>query len=228
MGGQSSETNRNRKIIIGFGTGRCGTKSLAEFLNQQPGFDITHEGVKLGWYPATTDTEIGIKEFVNRRDKVIGDIGFYWIHYLDLILRQYRNAKAINIVRPDEEVVNSFWSYMKPDETVYSFGNWRGYPYDSMDRTKDAIRQTITRYRFLEYQVQRLYPASIYQMTMQELNDKSVLDDLLDWIGEDGPHVVQSIHTNTREQMLIRNGCLINRLRRRFGGVKNGSTAKIS
>ena len=195
----------NKKIIIGYGTGRCGTKSLASFLNQQEGFNVTHEKVALGWYQAFTDTEIAVRDFVSRDSQVIGDVGFYWINYLDLILRKYPNAKAINIFRDEEEVVESFWSYKKPDEVNQVFEKWCSYPYDSSESTKDAIAFTIKRYRFLENEVLKHYPASIYRLRMGDLNNKNKLEDLLDWVGSSKLRMLKPVHINTREQILSKN-----------------------
>ena len=190
-------------ILIGYGTGRCGTKSLASFLNQQEGFNVTHEGVLLSWQPAFTDTEETIKNLVSRDGKVVGDIGFFWIHYIDLILRKYKGSKAINIFRDDEEVIESFWSYMNPETQPNIINNWwKGYPFDSPEQTKDSIAFTIKKYRMLEHEVQKLYPASIYRMKTEDLNNKKELESLLDWIGDSEHKLLSPVHTNKREQIL--------------------------
>jgi len=190
------------KIVIGYGTGRCGTKSLATFLTKQ-GYNVTHEGVALGWYQALTDTEATIRDFVSQKG-VIGDVGFYWINYLDLILRKYP-AKAINILRDDDEVIESFWSYKKPELQNLCNNTWKGYPFDSDVQTKEAIAFTIKRYRFLEASVVKMYPASIYRLKTDDLNNKAKLDSLLEWLDYDGFRILKPVHTNKREQILSKN-----------------------
>ncbi len=200
------------KVIVGFGTGRCGTQSLAAFLDLQPGWEVSHEQVPLGWYQAFTDTEIAIREFLGRKGRVIGDIGYYWINYLDLILRKIPNAKAINIVRDDDKVIESFWSYMNPKLQSFEHNDWKGYPYDSPDQTKDAIVKTVRRYRFLEHEVRKIYPASIFVMKTEDLNDNDKLNELLDWLESDTFRVLRPVHTNTREQILSKNARQTERL----------------
>lgn len=192
---------RKHLIVIGYGTGRCGTKSLAAFLDNQKDCDVTHEKVALGWYQAFTDTEIAIRDFVSRDSKIIGDVGFYWINYLDLILRKYKGSKAINIWRDDEEVIESYWSYMRPDIQDMKYNQWKGYPYDSPNQTKDAIAFTIQRYRFLENEVRKLYPYSIFTIKTDALNNSDVLDELLEWLGINNQNL-NPVHINTREQIL--------------------------
>jgi hypothetical protein len=213
-----------RKIIIGFGTGRCGTKSLAEFLNKQPGLNVTHEGVALGWYPAVADIDTHINHFFKRNGDIIGDVGFYWVNYLDLILHRHSDVKVINLIRDDEEVVNSFWNYMQ-------YGNesigWYGFPFDSVEKTIDSIRIMVKRYRFLEAELRKIYPFSIYQLNTYSLNDKREMARLLDWLGaENDGRIMEIIHSNKNNERLqafqdLRNGLKKGRLfniRRSQGG----------
>jgi len=217
----------SRKIIIGFGTGRCGTKSLAEFLNKQPGLNVTHEGVALGWYPALADTETHINHFFKRTGDIIGDVGFYWVHYLDLIFHRHPHVKAINLVRDNEEVVNSFWSHMDDDAGIKVSINWFGFPYDSRERSKDAIRLMVERYRFLEGQLYKIYPFSIYRLDTYSLNDKQEMSRLLDWLeAPNDNRIMETIHSNKGVDRIkafqnLRNGLARGRLfniRRSQGG----------
>ena len=200
---QFTLTNNNmpldtsRKIIIGFGTGRCGTKSLAEFLNKQPGLNVTHEGVALGWYPALADTDVRLNAFL-KREGDIGDVGFYWVHYLDLIFHRHQGAKAINLIRDDEEVVASFWNHLGENESTVG---WHGYPFDSPNWTKDAVRFMVKRYRYIESELYKTYPFSIYRLPMQALNSKREMGKLLDWLGVSPDNrVLEAIHFNKGQE----------------------------
>jgi len=192
-----------KRFVIGYGTGRCGTKSLAQFLNKQEGFDVTHEGVALGWYPLFTDSEKQLEAFASRNSAVIGDIAFYWIHYLDRILRKYKNAKAINIVRDDDEVIESFWSYKSEIRDKINLGGFYGYPFDSEECSKDAIAKTVKRYRFLETEAKKFYPCSIITLKTEDLNDRNKLHKLLNLIyGVEKDWDITPVKVNTVEQVL--------------------------
>ena len=42
----------NRRLVLGIGTGRCGSHALAELLNHQPDANVTHEQPPLlDWQP---------------------------------------------------------------------------------------------------------------------------------------------------------------------------------
>jgi len=187
-------------ILIGYGTGRCGTKSLASFLNQQEGFNVTHESVGLAWYPILSDTESALDEFVSRKGDVVGDVAFYWIHYVGLMIRKYENVKAINIYRDDDEVVDSFWNYKANIRTYKSFmeNTWFPYPYDSYEPTEEAIYRTIKQYRMMERELACYFPGRILRMNVEKLNDKESLSSLLAWLGcKDGK--LDTFHENKRE-----------------------------
>jgi len=193
----------SKKIIIGFGTGRCGTQSLARFLNQQEGWNVTHEKVGFGWYPAMCDFDTCYNEFMSREEDVIGDVAFYWVQYIGLILTRNKNVKVINLYRDDEEVIESFWSYKSFIRDYKSFweNEWFGYPYDNDKPTKDAIANTIKRYRMLEDQVHKYFPFSIIRMKTEDLSNEESLNKLLNWLGCKEKNL-NSFHTNKREQIL--------------------------
>jgi len=218
----------SRKIIIGFGTGRCGTKSLAEFLNKQPGLNVTHEGVALGWYPALADTDTHINHFFKRTGDIIGDVGFYWVNYLDLVLHRHPNVKVVNLVRDDKEVVESFWNHhVEEGEPISVSVDWYGFPYDSAERTKDALKTMVTRYRYLEAQLFKMYPFSIYRLDTYSLNNKKEMSRVLDWIGAPRDNrIMEAVHSNKGADRIkafqnLRNGLARGRLfniRRSQGG----------
>lgn len=51
------------RIILGIGTGRCGTLSLAEILNGQPNTQVTHEEASLLLWDHELDNGIIAKRF---------------------------------------------------------------------------------------------------------------------------------------------------------------------
>ena len=169
-------------IVIGYGTGRCGTQSLASFLNQQEGFNITHEKVPKYWCPQFSEREEVPDIFAGREEKVIGDIGFYWIHYIPNMLKR-SDTKVINIIRNDDEVIESFWTYKSPDSV--NLGGWFGYPYQNEKPTKDAIAKTVRSYRRCEKEYKKKFPNTIYQMDITDLNSEDKLHNLLTWLDVD-------------------------------------------
>jgi len=119
-----------KQLILGIGTGRCGTSSLAILLDDQPGFDVSHEfrypkrkgrsyrritykgkGALLPW-----DVRQGAQQFSKVRDELesrtvpfFGDVAFYHLPYIQTHYAQtFDDIKVISIQRDREETINSY------------------------------------------------------------------------------------------------------------------------
>jgi len=88
------------KLVIGLGTGRCGTRSLTKLLKEW-GIPASHEKYRLYWEPNKKILQRALGEMVS-------DVGFYWLNYVDLVLEQYPDAKFVCLKRDKEKTVVSF------------------------------------------------------------------------------------------------------------------------
>jgi len=178
-------------LIIGYGTGRCGTKSLASFLNQQQDSNITHEQSG-SWFPTAGNPAETIANIIGRNSKFVGDVGFAWIHYVTFLSKEY-NAKFINIYRNDEDVIESFYKNTAHMPEGY-MDTWFGWPHDSDKANKDAIVHSIKRYRRLEEIALLKNRDKIMTMHTEELNEIEFLEELLYWLGFDEPYNLNLQH----------------------------------
>lgn len=124
-------------IIIGLGTGRCGTQSLAHLLNLQKNAIVTHEKnpdditwkgsqdiilSNLKEFELTLQTgksELSISHLPGNKDaikkienithiEIVGDVGFYYLKYVDIILQHNPSVKFICLQRDEEDTVQSY------------------------------------------------------------------------------------------------------------------------
>ena len=88
-------------MIIGIGSGRCGTQSLARLLNEQPGQRVTHEqlGDQVPWGDA-----IGYSGTL----KGDGDVAFYWLPAVRRLLKTDMASRIICLKRPMGPTVDSY------------------------------------------------------------------------------------------------------------------------
>jgi hypothetical protein len=192
-----------KTVIIGFGTGRCGTHSLAKILDNQHDAEVTHERIALGWDYCHRNPSFSFRTLFEREAKFVGDVGFGWIKYLWLSMERFP-TKAICMLRPDEEVIESFWNYKK-DGTYCGTPSWFSYPFDSTTMTKDDLARSIAKYRLLENAVRKAYPGQIHFMEMTSLNDEAKLAELLIWIGFDPNNLVlKPEHLSKQEEVVAR------------------------
>lgn len=195
-----------KRIVIGFGTGRCGTKSLAQFLSQQPGVNIRHEwighNVGIGYQDMFS---IMLEQLLEMDGNIVGDVAWWWYQYLWIPMNYHPGTKAINLWRHDEEVIESFWHYKKQG-LIYGQQGWYSYPFESDKPTKDAIATQIRKYRLIEQEIFKTYPTTVRKFMMRDLNDSGKLEELLEWL--DFPvegRVLTPIHVNKQKEVIARN-----------------------
>ena len=115
----------DKKIVIGLGSGRCGTHSLKDLLNEVPDIYATHELRGLPWLLDTWDAFGNLVELDSYADTInktiISDVGFYWINYIYFLREWFPGAKFICLKRAREKVVYSFYT-KKPTP------NWWTHP----------------------------------------------------------------------------------------------------
>ncbi len=97
------------QFIVGCGSGRCGTGTLADFLGLQKGIWGSHEG---GFVPWGRDLIAFYQRIVmlttETTEMRIATVSMYWKPYLSEIFRDFLNPKVIVLKRDKEKVVNSF------------------------------------------------------------------------------------------------------------------------
>ena len=81
-----------KTLVIGLGTGRCGTRTFASVLNDQIDSDVTHEGLPLGKkmffrrpLPWRVNSFLGrktINKIAYRPAKLVGDVALYYLPYI--------------------------------------------------------------------------------------------------------------------------------------------------
>lgn len=102
-------------LIFGLGTGRCGTGSLAEILG------LSHESALLPWEP----DEVRFRQvwsFVCRHG---GDVGFYWINYVDRVLALEPSARFICLERDRAATLRSWAKVQTGRDRLELQAAWR-------------------------------------------------------------------------------------------------------
>jgi hypothetical protein len=101
------------RVVLGMGTGRCGTYTLYNILAKQGGTACTHEGFGHPWEPDyLIFYETLFNLLVNFKGDVIANVGWYWINYVGRIMNTLEDPRCICLKRPKEEVVYSFQTYL--------------------------------------------------------------------------------------------------------------------
>jgi hypothetical protein len=126
------------------------------------------------------------KEMFNRlfsRDAdYIGDVGYYWINYVEDLLAVKPDAKFICLERDREGVIESMWNYTRGLNT-HPTDNWfMMYPRYDTDR-KSAIGLMWDDYKELSEGLQNKHPESFRKFDMNDLNYESGIREILTFAG---------------------------------------------
>lgn len=114
----ATESNGNGQagLVVGLGTGRCGTHSLVELLNRQPESAVTHEEFPLlPWrrvpgYPGIAERLRRIRR--SRTGRLVGDVASFYLPYAEEAIALDPSIRMICLERPREEVVASFSAWL--------------------------------------------------------------------------------------------------------------------
>ena len=101
-----------KNIVIGLGSGRCGTLSLSVIMNAQYSSCVTHEAyIKLPWVPLLGYLAINLKIVQGQHTGFwVGDVAPYYLNYTDTIFKWFPGAKMVCLKRDKEATVKSLLS----------------------------------------------------------------------------------------------------------------------
>ncbi len=98
-------------LVLGIGTGRCGSTSLATLLDAQRGAHVTHEHAPvLAWGRGTAADRFHIRRFREHagRHRLFGDVAHWWLPRLADIAAAFPGLRVIVVRRERQATVNSF------------------------------------------------------------------------------------------------------------------------
>lgn len=212
MNDQDHIKTTKKKIIIGLGTGRCGTLSLSHLLNIQPNADVTHERKPiLPWKFDRTLIQQKIESLLESDRAIVGDVALYYLPYVPFIAKNYDNVDFICLKRDKTETIESFFNWVKGnpwskesdlfDENTYFFDS---YPkYDTSDK-KAAISQYWDEYYQLAEEYEKRY--NFFKVfNTQDLNTQSGVTSILEFLEIQDSIIEISIKLHTKKKFTLRN-----------------------
>ena len=200
----SSENTKNRKIIIGLGSGRSGTASLAFFLDSQSDSYVVHESsfglpglfkYTVGNYLPWETNERAFNNWYNklqsysRSHQYYGDVCSSLIQYVPQILALNPDVVFVCLKRDKKKVVNSFKkitfgvNHWKKTTLNKYFDYWYDmYPKYLDDSKDDAVSKYWDQYYSLAESYQSSY-VNFRIFSIEDLNSESGRDAILEHIG---------------------------------------------
>lgn len=206
-----------KQLIIGLGTGRCGSVSLSRFLNDQPEAFAIHEGayedmrVLFPWDgPAETvvDWLHKLAGFAGEQP-FLGDTGSYYLPYVEAILAAFPGARFICFERERSGVVRSFAAKTGKRNHWYDHKGkrWKkdsrwdaSFPkFDEKDK-ETAIGLYWDLYHDMASDLAEKYPGHFRIFPMTIINSEAGRGELLDFVGYAGERVLDREYVSNTQK----------------------------
>ncbi len=199
-----------RKYMLGVGTGRCGTMSLARLINGCRDCMVYHElgrpECNLPW----KFDEVLALETIDRLRKLpgllVGDVALYYLNYLEFFLRRLPNLKIVHIHREKALVVESFMTrtlgrnhWMTSDPEAEKDERWDScFPkFEKATSKEEAISRYYNDYLERVTEITSKYPSVTLDIDVQRLNRDNQQRLLFDFLEiPEANRVHQTVHSN--------------------------------
>lgn len=187
----------NKKLIIGLGTGRCGTMSLANLLNFQIDAHISHEmGGKpmLPWKKKIPDFDHFMRVILGRKETYVGDIAFYLLPYWKELLKLNIETYFVVMKRDKEETVASYMTKTLRENPfmLHEGKEWNHYDWDKCYPKFDrqSKQQAVAAYYDFYYEKCLTLPQNkCFWLATNELNEPSKVLEMLNFCRFDTPKI---------------------------------------
>lgn len=197
-------TVNNNQLIIGLGSGRCGTSSLSILLNEQNNCVSSHESLEHNYtwgQNFSTINNIIKQRFIN--NKFVAETASYLLPNVDEFIEFYPNVKFIILKRGMIETVKSFMyktrnrnHWQTHNGTKYNHCRWdRSFPKFEAKNKQHAIELYWEMYYDLCSTINR---DRCFYINTPDLNDESICTEMLRWCGFTGP-IYKNILANERK-----------------------------
>ena len=178
------------QIIIGLGTGRCGTVSLSHLLNSQKSSQFTHEAnPRLPWEQNMNLFDKFMTGLEETDKDFVGDVSFYHLPYVEQMIMRNSEIKFVCLQRDKDATVKSYLKKIGERNHWSSKGTvdvWdKHYPtYEEMAKPM-AIGKYWDDYYAKVNGLAWQYPDSVKIWKTEDLNNEESVLEILEFCGFD-------------------------------------------
>ena len=185
-----------KRIILGCGTGRCGTFTLARLLRRS-GAAMTHEmntkqNLRL---PFDIDKEKFTKvckHFESVKQRAVGDSDLVYFRYLELFIEKYPDIKIVCLKRNKEDTIKSFvkkcggknwWSKHGYKKWINDVINFIRFPKYETENLEEAIGLYWEYYYQEINRIRKKHPKNILMIETEKLSYREKQIEIYDFCG---------------------------------------------
>ena len=198
------------RVVIGLGSGRSGSTSLAALLATVEGACSTHENPPvIFWEPDQAQIEFHLRRFRLLREyyPLVADVSHWWLNALDTFFQHFPDSRAVGLIRDTDDCARSFMrikGYGRGSMNhwaAHGSGIWvanawdPAYPSyavpadarDQPDRAKlDVIRRYVLEYNEQLTAVAQRLPDRVMLLGTDELSVPAAQKRLFDFLAVEG------------------------------------------
>ena len=204
-----AEMREPKQVVIGLGTGRCGTKSLSRLLCLQKDSAVSHEQFPpLPWRVDAGKLKASVGTLLAREWSMVGDVGWFWLPYVGKVLQRVPDAKFVCLKRDKASCVESMLAKTGDQNQWQNHdgSKWLLNPildqstpkYDGVTR-EEAAGMMWDEYYATSEKLAEKYPDNFRVFDTDAMNTDGGVRDILEFAGFENPNVVTSIHENKRD-----------------------------
>ena len=194
-----------KQLIIGLGTGRCGTNSLQTLLSKQPNCTCFHEHrPRPNWDNDEVTVTEKIKYLMTLWQKYVGDVGMYYLPYVDFLMDKYPDCKFVCLKRDKEQTVQSFMK-KTPERNHWmpNNGEWKKdpnwdqcFPKYDVERKLEALETYWDDYYDRSEKYADKYPRNFKIFKIEDLNNEKQVDRILNFCKFEKKNIVTNLRLN--------------------------------
>jgi hypothetical protein len=185
--------NQDRQIIVGLGTGRCGTQSLSAFLSMQFKAIVLHErrSCHVRWQGSEAEVGDLLRWCRDASDvRIVGDVGFYYLPYVEYALSREPRTKFPCLQRDRTATVESYLRktrrrnhWVRHRGIFYRHDKWDAcYPKYDCSNKAQAIGRYWDDYYERAAQLESEFPANVRVFSTENLNTPAGQHQILDFL----------------------------------------------
>jgi len=193
----------DKRIIIGLGTGRCGTDSFSDLIKRQ-NIVSTHEYSVLPWVFSDGQLNKMIDILKHRKGRIVSDTAFYYLPYVEHLIDVFNDIRFVCLRRPMGKTVKSYMSktternHWCDDGVSKKDDDWdKCYPTYDINNKRTAIKMYWREYYNRAAVLESKYPYKFKMFNFNKaLNTERGQKRMFNFIGLKDPTIILNIVRN--------------------------------
>jgi hypothetical protein len=211
------------RIVLGIGSGRTGSTSLAAMLATIAGSCCTHENPPLiSWKPEPEELEFHLGRFhrLAAYHPLVADVSHWWLNVLDRFFAEFPEARVVGTLRAVESCAASFMHIKGSGRGSYNhwvpYGNgiWAAARWDPAYPTYPVPEQAaldpdgaklalivrhVQEYNDAMCALAQRFPAKVILVRTESLDDEAVQNAIFDFVGLHGTFARTHLNVGTTD-----------------------------